>query len=328
MNITRVFSRRRAREVHKRRTSYRLAIAALSGAILLTSGLSSAEIYRWKDANGMMRYSNRPPDDPALLLDAMPLKQPPAEHTPQGGGYYLQTPGKETLQQEFSGNAVERLVLPSGVVEHLLTDTPNPAEVLSQPPVTETVTPDTAEVPLQESVPNDDMATLLSRVTDLEQSLQQAINSRMEWEQTYQQSLSQTEQLEQQNRLLRETTVEMQRTLQQFQDIVASSQNGTLIQPSAQTATANTGENDLTALVAAQSEQIRQQQIEIAQLRQDMQALKTTAALPSVSSGSASVSASPKLMTRGRIRVVERTTRRQEFAQISDTGTHLFLSQR
>ncbi len=327
MNITRVFSRRRAREVRARRTSYRLAIAALSGALMLTSSLTSAEIYRWKDANGMMRYSNRPPDDPTLLLDAMPLKQPPIEHAPQGGGYYLQTPGKETLQQEFSGNNVERLVLPSGVVENLLTETPNPVEALSQPPVTKTATPDTAEVPVPESV-QEDMAALLARVNELEQSLQQAINGRTEWEQKYQQSLSQTEQLEQQNRLLRETTVEMRRTLREFQDIVASSQNGTLIQPSSRAATAHTEENDLMALVAAQSEQIRQQQIEIAQLRQDMQALQATAALPSVSSGSASVSASPKLVSRGRIRVVERTTRRQEFARISDTDTHLFLSQR
>lgn len=312
MNIRRVFSRKRMKtEKRARRAFHGLVIAVLSGAILLTSGLASAEVYRWKDASGTVRYSNRPPDDPTLLLDAMPLKQPPQEQTRTSGSYYLQSQGKEAQQQEFSGNHVERLVLPSNVIDNVLKDEPNAAQMPAQP-----------------SANDDAMAALLARMNDLEQRLQQATANQTGWEQKYQQALLQTEQVEEQNRLLRQTIAEMQTTLRQFQEIIASSQNLRIIQPSSQIAMANTGNANLNAFIAAQSEQIRQQQNEIAQLRQDVQTLKTNPVTPSFSSGAASVSASPKLVTRGRIRVVERTTRRQEFAQISNADTHLFLSQR
>lgn len=179
MNIRRVFSRRRAREVRARRTFHKLAIAALSGAILLASSLASAEIYRWKDANGMIRYSNRPPDDPALLLNVMPLKQPPLEQRQQGGSYYLQSPQKEVLQEELSGSTVERLVLPSNVIDPLLTDKPK-----------------AADMPAQNTATDGEMAALLSRMADLEQRLQQATANQTNWEQKYQQTLVQAEQME------------------------------------------------------------------------------------------------------------------------------------
>lgn len=308
MNITRVFSRRRARKVRERRTLHKLAITALSGAILLTSNIATAEIYRWKDANGMIRYSNRPPDDPALLLDAMPLKQPPLEQRQQGSSYYLQSSGKEERQQAFSGNQVERLVLPS--------QTTNPAVESA------------AETPAPQPAQNDDMAALLSRMTELEQRLEETTDYRTDWEVKYQQTLLQTEQLEQQNSLLHETITDMQLTLKQFETIVASSQQETIMPPAPEPAKASAESSDLNELVAMQSQLIEQQQLEIAQLRQEIQALQANAATLSLSSGAASASASPKLMTRGRIRVVERTTRRQEFTQISQEEAHLFLSPR
>jgi len=312
MNIRRVFSRRCAKKERRtHRALHGLTIAALSGAILLTSGLASAEIYRWKDANGTVRYSNRPPDDPSLLLDALPLKQPPSEQSQKNSSYYLQSQGKETLQQEFSGNKIERFVLPSNVVDNALTNAPS-----------------VAEKPSQQSANDDAMTALLSRMNDLEQRLQQATANQTDWEQKYQQAMLQTEQLEEQNRLLRQTISEMQATLQQFQEMIASSQKITVIQPLSHIAKVGVDNNELNTFIAAQSEQIQQQQREIAQLRQEVQALKTNAATPSLSSGAASVSASPKLVTRGRIRVVERKTRRQEFTQISKADTHLFLSQR
>ena len=308
MNITRVFSRRRVRKARTRRTFHKLAITALSGAILLTSNIASAEIYRWKDANGMIRYSNRPPDDPALLMDAMPLKQPPLEQRQQGSSYYLQSTGKEEQQQEFSGNQVERLILPPQAVDPALANT--------------------AETPVQPPDQDDAMAALLSRMTELEQRLEQTTDPQTDWDVKYQQTLLQTEQLEQQNRLLHETITDMQLTLKQYETIIASSQQETIIQPAPETTKTSEENTDLNQLLAMQSQLIEQQQLEIAQLRQDMQALQANVATPSLSSGAASSSASPKIVTRGRIRVVERKTRRQEIAQISNAETHLFLSQR
>ena len=308
MNIRRVFSRRRAREVCTRRTFHKLAITALSGAILLTSNIATAEIYRWKDANGMIRYSNRPPDDPALLLDAMPLTQPPLEQRQQGSSYYLQSSGKEERQQAFSGNHVERLVLPSQATD----------------PAVESA----AETPAQQPDRDDAMAVLLSRMAELEQRLEQTTTNPADWESEYQQTLLQTEQLEQQNLLLRETITDMQLMLKQYETIVASSQQEPIMPPAPEPATASAEDSDLNQLIAMQAQLIEQQQLEIAQLRQEVQALQANVAMPSLSSGSASASASPKLVTRGRIRVVERKIRRQEFTQISKEEAHLFLSQR
>ncbi len=49
----------------------RVVAATLAGLLLLLPGFAGADIYRWKDANGVINFSNSPPPPDAIVLETI-----------------------------------------------------------------------------------------------------------------------------------------------------------------------------------------------------------------------------------------------------------------
>lgn len=158
----------------------------------------SAEIYRWQDRDGVIRYSNTPPDDTSLILEKIPTQRIPLIEDTNGTVYYLHVPegASPTITPDQTGR--EPLTLPPEVVEQLLQEASQPA-----PAMMNTAAPD--------------LTPLTMRLTELEQSLRQEMTKRQQWEQEYQRTRTYTKELEQQNQTLTLALAEMETKLAAFE---------------------------------------------------------------------------------------------------------------
>ena len=169
--------------------------------VLTCAGInfSHAEIYRWKDQQGMIQYSNTPPEDRSQILDVIPTRRVPLVQDAQGTVYYLNLPdGKFTKDMSFQ-DMLDQLTLPEDVLEGLLQEA--------------------AAAPADEA-DNENYTTLTFRMAELEEALEREITNRLEWKQEYLKSQSHTQQLEQQNRELKLAMRQTEQDIEKLQKAV------------------------------------------------------------------------------------------------------------
>ncbi len=165
----------------------------------------SAEIYRWQDHEGVIRYSNTPPDDNSLEIEVIPTQRIPLLEDENGVVYYLHVPDGTLPQNLVTEESHKHLNLPPEVLERLIQE-------VSQIP-----SPAAKE-------PSPDLTALTIRLTELERSLQQETANRQRWEQEYRQTQSHTKELEQQNDSLRLALTEIQTKFEHLQQTLEASQ--------------------------------------------------------------------------------------------------------
>ena len=162
-----------------RKQSFRRGFACMILAAALFTGErpTSAEIYRWKDVDGTIRYSNTKPGESAEILDVIPTRRVPLVEAQDGTVYYLNVPER-----------IDQLNLPPDMLDELLNPAPAPK----------------AETAANAAKDGDaaDMAEILKRLTDLESSLQREIAARQKWERAYEEIRSDAKRLEQENTAL------------------------------------------------------------------------------------------------------------------------------
>jgi hypothetical protein len=79
----------------------------------------SAEIYRWQDHEGVIRYSNTLPDDNSLEIEVIPTQRIPLLEDENGVVYYLHVPDGTLPQNLVTEEAHRQLNLPPEVLERL-----------------------------------------------------------------------------------------------------------------------------------------------------------------------------------------------------------------
>ena len=162
-----------------RKQAFRRGFACMILAAALFTGErpTSAEIYRWKDVDGTIRYSNTKPGESAEILDVIPTRRVPLVEAQDGTVYYLNVPER-----------IDQLNLPPDMLDELLNPAPAPK----------------AETAANAAKDGDaaDMAEILKRLTDLESSLQREIAARQKWERAYEEIRSDAKRLEQENTAL------------------------------------------------------------------------------------------------------------------------------
>ena len=165
-----------------RKQAFRKGFACMILAVALFTGErpTSAEIYRWKDVDGTIRYSNTKPGESAEILDVIPTRRVPLVEAQDGTVYYLNVPER-----------IDQLNLPPDMLDELLNPAPAPK----------------AETAANAAKDGDaaDMAEILKRLTDLESSLQREIAARQKWERAYEEIRSDAKRLEQENTALTRT---------------------------------------------------------------------------------------------------------------------------
>ena len=66
-----------------------------------------AEVYKWQDETGAVRYSNKPPEDESRILEQIPTEKVPLVEDTDGVVYYLNVPvgdaGKDIFESDMSG---------------------------------------------------------------------------------------------------------------------------------------------------------------------------------------------------------------------------------
>ena len=173
-----------------RKQAFRRGFACMILAAALFTGErpTSAEIYRWKDVDGTVRYSNTKPGESAEILDVIPTRRVPLVEAQDGTVYYLNVPER-----------IDQLNLPPDMLDELLKPAPAPK----------------AETPASAAKESDaaDMAEILKRLTDLESSLQREIAARQKWERAYEEIRSDAKRLEQENTALTRTLDNTRSTL-------------------------------------------------------------------------------------------------------------------
>lgn len=173
-----------------RKQAFRRGFACMMLAAALFTGEqpTSAEIYRWKDVDGTIRYSNTTPGESAEILDVIPTRRVPLVEAQDGTVYYLNVPER-----------IDQLNLPPDMLDELLKPAPAPK----------------AETPASAAKESDaaDMAEILKRLTDLESSLQREIAARQKWERAYEEIRSDAKRLEQENTALTRTLDNTRSTL-------------------------------------------------------------------------------------------------------------------
>lgn len=173
-----------------RKQAFRRGFACMILAAVLFTGErpTSAEIYRWKDVDGTIRYSNTKPGESAEILDVIPTRRVPLVEAQDGTVYYLNVPER-----------IDQLNLPPDILDDLLKPAPAPK----------------AETPASAAKESDaaDMAEILKRLTDLESSLQREIAARQKWERAYEEIRSDAKRLEQENTALTRTLDNTRSTL-------------------------------------------------------------------------------------------------------------------
>lgn len=177
----------------------KIALSLLFCAVLLGWVLTpSAEIYRWQDRDGVIRYSNTPPDDESLILEKVPTQRIPLIEDTNGTVYYLHVPEGASPAITPDQTAREPLTLPPEVVNQLLQEA-------SQPP------------PAMMAASAPDLTALTMRLTELEQSLQRELVNRRQWEQDYHHAQAYAEKLEQQNQTLKLAMAQVETKLAAFE---------------------------------------------------------------------------------------------------------------
>lgn len=173
-----------------RKQAFRRGFACMMLAAALFTGErpTSAEIYRWKDVDGTVRYSNTKPGESAEILDVIPTRRVPLVEAQDGTVYYLNVPER-----------IDQLNLPPDMLDELLKPAPAPK----------------AETAANAAKEGDaaDMAEILKRLTDLESSLQREIAARQKWERAYEEIRSDAKRLEQENTALTRTLDNTRSTL-------------------------------------------------------------------------------------------------------------------
>ncbi len=173
-----------------RKQAFRRGFACMMLAAALFAGErpTSAEIYRWKDVDGTVRYSNTKPGESAEILDVIPTRRVPLVEAQDGTVYYLNVPER-----------IDQLNLPPDMLDELLKPAPTPK----------------AETAANAAKEGDaaDMAEILKRLTDLESSLQREIAARQTWERAYEEIRSDAKRLEQENTALTRTLDNTRSTL-------------------------------------------------------------------------------------------------------------------
>ncbi len=165
--------------------------------------VSYAEIYRWKDHQGMIHYSNTPPVDNSQVLDVIPTRRVPLVQDTEGTVYYLNLPdGKFTKDMSFQ-DMLDQLTLPEDVLEELMQEA--------------------AEAPA-ENMADENYTTLTFRMTELEEALEREIENRLEWKQEYLKAHAHTQQLEQQNLELTVAMGDMEQKVEKLQNAMKLSQ--------------------------------------------------------------------------------------------------------
>ncbi len=163
------------------------------------SNLSYADIYRWKDPQGTIHYSNTPPEDSSQILDVIPTRRVPLVQDTEGTVYYLNLPdGKFTKDLSFQ-DMLDQLTLPEDVLEGLLQEA--------------------AAAPANDAE-DENYTTLTFRMAELEEALEREITKRLEWKQEYLKSQSYTQQLEQHNGELTLAMEQMELDIEKLQKAV------------------------------------------------------------------------------------------------------------
>jgi chromosome segregation ATPase len=172
---------------------------AFFGAVLTPQ----AEIYRWQDPNGVIQYSNTPPDDKSLILDVIPTKRVPLMEDANGTVYYLNVPDvpEHVPLQEM----LDQVALPPEVLDELMQDAP----------------PKTVQIPEENS--SLDITALTFRLTELEKNLEREISTRLSWEQEYVQSQAYVNDLKEENSTLKLALTNMERKIEKLQKAVVLS---------------------------------------------------------------------------------------------------------
>lgn len=106
-----------------------------------------AKIYKWRDAQGLIHYSNTPPADTSLLLGEIPTTQIPLVEDAEGKLYYLNIPTK--LLEQATTTAPGQAALPPDVLQELLQQVPT-------------------DVPAAAPKPTVDLTAFTLRLADLE----------------------------------------------------------------------------------------------------------------------------------------------------------------
>ena len=164
---------------------------------------SLAEIYRWKDEQGVVRYSNAAPKgDESKVLDVIPTRRVPLVEDADGKVYYLNLPDSELTQDMSFQDVLDQLTLPADVLDELMEEASAKAQEAEAEP----------------------LSTVTFRLTELEEALEREITKRLEWEQEYLKSQARGKHLEQRNEQLQLALVDMGSKIDKVQKAVALSE--------------------------------------------------------------------------------------------------------
>ncbi len=149
----------------------------LLGAVIFLgiTAPAQADIYKWRDAAGVIYYSNHPPADLSRILEIIPSQNATADSGDDPKVYYFSAP---------DGQTHESFTVPPDVLQELFGE-----QMQTAAPA----------LPLSDS-PN--LTALTMRLAEIEKTLQQEVETRVRWQQQYAQAQSVIKTLEQQNRTL------------------------------------------------------------------------------------------------------------------------------
>ena len=164
---------------------------------------AGAEIYKWQDERGTIRYSNKLPADPARILERIPTQNVPLVENTNGAVYYLNFP-PENPQKNISAPDVPEFTVSPEIVKELTKDTP--------------------VAPLQSAVPpSPELTALTLRLAEVEKTLAHETENRVQREQEYAQTQVIVKNLENQNTTLKLVFAQMEKELEQLRGTVAAS---------------------------------------------------------------------------------------------------------
>jgi len=178
-------------------------VATAFVCIVVVAGMSGslqAEVYKWQDENGVIRYSNYPPKDPSRLLEQLVPATIPQVQSPEGTMYYFSLPEQIPLRER-----PDPISLSPEKIE----------EILKTPEVKASPSPSAVEV---------DLAMVLTRLEQVENALQYEIMNRLKLEHESAKSRTMTDDLAHQNRVLRQTVAHVELELNRLQQTVAIAQ--------------------------------------------------------------------------------------------------------
>ena len=152
-----------------------------------------AEIYKWRDDTGVMRYSNKPPADPAQTPENLPTPTALPGTEPNGKAYYLNLPDEPT-HKNAAAPALPPMTVPPDVLRQLKEDAPAPAiSAAAQTPT--------------------DLAAVTIRLAELEKALVHETANRLKKEQEDAQTQAFIKQLQSQNNALKLALTQMEERL-------------------------------------------------------------------------------------------------------------------